>query len=92
MAQGRYWRMHLCQLATLTPGPLTLSAVKIVDWPDYPNRGIMFDITRDRVPTMATLYELVDFWASLKLNQLQLYTEHTFAFRGHEVVWKIPAQ
>jgi hexosaminidase len=78
----------LCQLLTLTPGALTISAVQIVDWPDYPNRGIMFDITRDRVPTMQTLYELVDFLASLKINQLQLYNEHAFAYRGHEVVWK----
>lgn len=78
----------LCQLLELTPGSRTLAAVQITDWPDYPNRGIMFDITRDRVPTMETLYELVDFWASLKLNQLQLYTEHTFAYRGHELVWK----
>ena len=78
----------LCQLLELTPDSLTLTAVQIVDWPDYPNRGIMFDITRDRVPTMATLYELVDFLASLKLNQLQLYNEHAFAFRGHETVWK----
>ncbi len=78
----------LCQLVELTPSPLALAAVQIVDWPDYPNRGIMFDVTRDRVPTMSTLYALVDFLASLKLNQLQLYTEHTFAYRGHEIVWK----
>jgi hypothetical protein len=78
----------LCQLLDLTPDSLTLAAVQIVDWPDYPNRGIMFDVTRDRVPTMETLYQLVDFLASLKLNQLQLYTEHTFAYRGHELVWK----
>lgn len=78
----------LCQLIELTPDALAISALQITDWPDYPNRGIMFDITRDRVPTMQTLYALVDFLASLKLNQLQLYTEHTFAYRGHEVVWK----
>jgi hexosaminidase len=78
----------LCQLVALTPEELTLSAVQIVDWPDYPNRGIMFDVTRDRVPTMETLYSLVDFLASLKINQVQLYTEHTFAYQGHEVVWK----
>jgi N-acetyl-beta-hexosaminidase len=61
----------LCQLLDLTPLSLQLSSVQIVDWPDLPNRGIMFDVTRDRVPTMQTLYELVDFLASLKLNQLQ---------------------
>ena len=48
----------------------------------------MFDVTRDRVPTLQTLFDLVDLLAGLKLNQLQLYTEHTFAYRGHEVVWQ----
>ena len=60
----------------------------IVDWPDYAHRGVMLDITRDRVPTMQTLYALVDLLASLKLNQLQLYTEHTFAYAGHDIVWQ----
>ncbi len=57
------------------------------DWPDFPNRGVMLDISRDKVPTMTTLYELVDLLASWKINQLQLYTEHTFAYRQHSTVW-----
>ncbi len=66
----------------------TLPGVQITDWPDFPHRGIMFDVTRDRVPTMATLYTLIDQLASLKINQLQLYNEHAFAYRGHEAVWR----
>lgn len=77
----------LIQLARLAEDG-ALPGVQIVDWPDYPNRGVMFDVTRDRVPTMETIYELVDLLASLKLNQLQLYMEHTFAYVGHEKVWK----
>ena len=50
----------------------------------------MFDVTRDRVPTMATLYELVDLLASLKINQLQLYSEHTFAYHGHKRITNGP--
>jgi hexosaminidase len=60
---------------------------KIEDGPDFSNRGIMLDISRTKVPTMDTLYKIVDMMASVKLNQLQLYTEHTFAFSGHERVW-----
>ncbi len=60
----------------------------IDDWADYPVRGVMLDISRDRVPTMETLFGLIDMWALLKLNQLQLYMEHTFAYPGHEKVWK----
>src|SRR2546423_4155521 len=61
---------------------------EIQDWPDFAVRGVMLDISRDKVPTMATLFMLVDLFGELKINQLQLYTEHTFAYRGHEEVWR----
>src|SRR2546428_658255 len=69
-------------------GPGRIPCVDIVDWPDFPVRGAMLDISRDKVPRMKTLYRLVDWLASLKINQLQLYTEHTFAYSKHRVVWK----
>jgi hypothetical protein len=37
---------------------------------------------------METLYALIDLLAKLKINQFQLYIEHTFAYQGHEQVWK----
>ena len=58
------------------------------DAPDFPQRGVMLDISRDKVPTMATLRRLIDLLASWKINQLQLYTEHTFAYRDHRAVWE----
>ena len=58
------------------------------DYPDFKNRGIMMDISRDKVPTMETLRMLVEMFAELKLNELQLYMEHTYAYEGHDVVWK----
>ncbi|HOP25304.1 MAG TPA: family 20 glycosylhydrolase [Defluviitoga sp.] len=60
----------------------------IEDEPDFYNRGFMLDISRDRVPTMDTLKSLIDVLAELKYNQFQLYTEHTFAYTNHEIVWK----
>jgi len=65
-----------------------IAAMEIEDWPDFSARGVMLDVSRDRVPTMATLFQLVDLFAGWKLNQLQLYTEHTFAYAGHERVWR----
>ncbi len=65
----------------------TVPCVEIKDWPDFPARGVMLDISRDKVPTMETLYALVDRLASWKINQVQLYTEHTFAYRQHPDVW-----
>jgi hexosaminidase len=64
-----------------------LPALRCRDWPDFGRRGFMLDVSRDKVPTMATLYELVDLLAAWKINQLQLYTEHTFAYRHHPNVW-----
>lgn len=64
-----------------------LPTLHIADWPDFAVRGLMLDISRDKVPRMETLFELVDMLASWKLNQLQLYTEHTFAYRQHPDVW-----
>ena len=61
---------------------------RINDWPDMPHRGVMLDISRNRVPTMETLYGMIDMLAGWKVNQIQLYTEHTFAYRQHQVVWE----
>ncbi len=68
-------------------GERTLPGCVIDDWPDFGVRGVMLDIARDRVPTLETLYALIDRLAGWKLNQIQLYTEHTFAYAGHEEVW-----
>ena len=48
----------------------------------------MLDISRDRVPTMRTLRLVVDLLARYRYNQLQLYTEHTFAYTKHPSVWE----
>jgi hexosaminidase len=60
----------------------------IDDAPRFVHRGVMLDISRDRVPTMATLFQLVDRLAAWKMNHLQLYIEHTFAYAGHEDAWR----
>ncbi|MFA7692088.1 MAG: family 20 glycosylhydrolase [Candidatus Hydrogenedentales bacterium] len=83
-----YAHQTLNQLKNQYKGSGVLPVVYIEDWPDFPNRGVMLDIARDKIPTMESLYQMVDLFASLKLNQLQLYMEHSFAYPGHEVVWK----
>jgi len=65
----------------------SLPTLRISDWPDFPHRGVMLDISRDKVPTVETLFNLIDLIASWKINQLQLYTEHTFAYLRHPDVW-----
>jgi len=65
-----------------------IPALRIEDWPDFAARGVMLDVSRDKVPTMATLKGLIDKLAGWKINQIQLYIEHTFAYRNHPEVWK----
>ena len=65
-----------------------LPEMDIHDYPDFPVRGVMLDISRDKVVTMETLYVLVEMLASWKMNYLQLYMEHSFAYSQHETVWK----
>ena len=48
----------------------------------------MLDISRDRVPTRDTLERIVGLLDLLRLNHFELYTEHTYAFEGHEEVWR----
>ena len=80
-----YGRATLTQLRRLHDG--SLPECEIEDWPDGAVRGVMLDISRDKVPTMATLETLVERLASWKVNQFQLYVEHTFAYEGHREVW-----
>ena len=82
-----YGRATLAQLVRLHAATGTLHVVTIEDDPDFPERGVMLDVSRDKVPTMETLYRLVDELASWKINRLQLYMEHTFAYRAHPAVW-----
>jgi hypothetical protein len=76
----------LQQLQQQTAGALPY--LRIEDSPDFARRGVMLDISRDKVPTLDTLKALVDKLAAWKINEFQLYTEHTYAYQNHRVVWE----
>lgn len=59
----------------------TLPALTIEDAPVFEHRGFYHDVTRGRIPTLAWLRQLADEMCLYKLNQLQLYVEHTYLFR-----------
>ena len=82
-----YARQTLKQIEQQSPDG-KLPCLEIMDWPDFPNRGIMLDVSRDRVPTMECLFRMIDMFAYWKLNHLELYIEHTFAYKNHREVWK----
>jgi hexosaminidase len=79
-----YARATIAQLARIHDGSLPIGTIR--DHPDLPVRAVMLDVSRDKVPTMETLRELIDRLASWKINQVQLYSEHTFAYRNHPEV------
>ena len=80
LAQLARWCGHQGQHGQLPTGV-------IEDNPDIAVRGVMLDVSRDKVPTMTTLRDLIDRLAGWKVNHLQLYMEHVFAYSNHGEVW-----
>lgn len=85
--------VHVNELSSFTeglsvPGIISLPCGVVEDSPDLEVRGLMIDVSRCRVPTRKTLSGLLDFMLLLRMNQLQLYTEHTFAYTAHRVIWE----
>ncbi len=80
---SQWLRLH----AARRPGE-SIAGLRVLDRPAFRHRGVMLDISRNRVPKLNSLFSWIDQLASWKINQLQLYVEHTFAYAGHEQVWK----
>lgn len=60
----------------------------IEDKPAFKSRGLLIDI-RNKIPTMKTLFHIIDIMADLKLNQLQLYIQgFPFAYSFYPQGWK----
>jgi hypothetical protein len=73
-----YGRATLTQLRGVYGENLPLLLVE--DWPDLAVRGVMLDVSRDKVPTLDTLKALIDRLASWKINHLELYTEQVAGY------------
>ncbi len=81
-----YGLTTLKQLALITKNHIP--CLQIEDKPDMKIRGAMLDISRNKIPTLETLYGIVDFLADLKYNQLQLYIEgFSFAYPSFKNLW-----
>ncbi|MCP4006938.1 MAG: family 20 glycosylhydrolase [bacterium] len=85
--RGLLWGLATLE-QILLQSPSGLPHLRIRDFPDFAERGYMIDVSRDRVPTRETLGLIVDLLAGLRFNQLQLYTEHSFAYANCEIVWR----
>lgn len=65
-----------------------IPCLSIFDYPELPNRGLYYDVTRGRIPTLDYLKKLADKMVFYKMNQLQLYIEHSFLFEEESEVWR----
>ena len=65
-----------------------LPTVLISDKPAMENRGFYHDATRGRVPTLSYLKQLADTLSFYKINQLQLYIEHSYLFDDLTEMWR----
>jgi len=65
-----------------------LPLCRIEDSPDFKRRGIYYDCSRGKVPSLETMKELVKRLAGWKINELQLYIENVFTFKQHPDIGK----
>ncbi len=63
--------------------------VYLRDYPDLGVRGVMLDISRDKVPTLETLTGIAQLLADLKYNHFELYIEgFSFAYPSFKSLWE----
>jgi hexosaminidase len=66
----------------------SIPCVFIEDFPDLKVRGLMLDISRDKVPSLETLKGVVQLLADLKYNHFELYIEgFSFAYPSFKSLW-----
>lgn len=81
-----YGVQTLCQI--IEQCGAMLPCMTICDEPVLMNRGYYFDQTRGRVLHLAELKKIADRMCRYKMNQLQLYVEHTYLFRDLSEMWR----
>lgn len=76
----------LCQIIEQQGG--APECVEILDAPDIGHRGYYLDETRGRVLKLEYLKKTVDRLCRYKINEFQLYIEHTYMFEGFSEMWR----
>ncbi len=67
----------------------SIPCAEIQDSPDLAVRGLMLDISRNKVPTLQTLVGIVGLLSDLKYNHFELYIEgFSFAYPSFKSLWE----
>jgi hypothetical protein len=86
--QGLYYAIVTLKVLTQNYAG-NIPCVYIEDSPDLAVRGLMLDISRDKVPTKETLMTIVQLIADLKYNHFELYIEgFSFAYPSFKNLWE----
>ena len=84
--RGFYYGLRaLATWFTLHPHKTPCSV--IFSEPTIKHRGYMLDISRCKVPHLNEIKSRIRSLAKCQINHLELYMEHTFAFKNHSQVW-----
>lgn len=81
-----YGVQTLCQIVKQSGG--VIECMEIVDAPDVKNRGYFLDESRGRVLKLSYLKKVADRLCRYKINQFQLYVEHTYLFQNLSEMWR----
>ena len=84
-AAGAYYALQTVRDLVRIHGA-TIPCCRIEDWPTINRRGVYFDCSRGKVPTVETVKQLIEWLAHWKVNELQLYIENTFQFSRHPAI------
>jgi len=86
--QGLYYSIVSLKVLKKNYGSV-IPCVIIENYPDLTVRGLMLDISRDKVPTQKTLLEIAQLLADLKFNHFELYIEgFSFAYPSFKNFWQ----
>ncbi len=86
-AAGAFYALGTLEQLLTSCGGL-LPQVEIQDSPDYPVRGYMLDVGRNRIMTRGQLFDLADKLAGWKINHLELYMEGVpFEYPSFPEMW-----
>lgn len=62
-----------------------LYELHITDYPMVKNRGVLIDISRDKIPTKETMFGIINKLSGMRINELQLYIQgYPFEYEGYE--------
>lgn len=84
---GLYYGLQtLRQLLEQSGGCLPF--LEIDDYPALELRGIMLDIGRNKIPSMETMYALLDMLSSMRINHVQFYMEgYCYQYKKHSYLF-----